>query len=427
MRMARGEKIIHDPVHGGVRLSGLVLDLIDTPELQRLRGIRQLGLAYIAFPGGNHSRFEHSLGVAHLVQRFTRETEFPSEELDLLSAAAILHDIGHPPYSHTLEYLMIEYLGKNHAELACDMVQGELSVSAEEELKTLRSLHVRTAAEVLEKHGIDAREVASLLIGKHRRPYLGQLIQSEVDLDQMDFLMRDAHFTGVALGMVDIDRLMRTLVVHRGRLAILDKGVEAVEGLLTARGLMYSSVYFHRTVRVAELMLANAVEFAISQGGAITGENFALMTDSQLIERLYATGGYPLEIVTRLRYRQLFKTAYQQGRKKISPTERRRLLKRFGKWSRLKEVQDEIADLAGVPRGYVILDAPIVDLIISEPRLQKVEIPVLGVEGKPVRLSKLSRIAAALKERLAPRYSIQIVTLPKYIGAVNRASKRILG
>ncbi len=419
------EKTIHDPVHGSMRLSGIVLDLVDTPEVQRLRGILQLGLANLAFPGANHSRFEHVLGVAYLAKRIGDELRLSGDELNLLLAAAMLHDIGHAPYSHTLEYLMTEYAGKNHVEITGDIVRGKLGVCSGEELERLRELKVPSVPEVLERHGIDSKEVALLMLGRNRKPYLGQLIHSDIDVDQMDYLLRDAHFTGVALGMIDTDRLMRTLVVNRNRLAILSKGIEAVEGLLTARALMYSSVYFHHTVRVAELMLANAVEFAILHGGPITRDNFYLMTDAGLMEHLYSMDGYPKDIVMRLRYRQLFKSAYVEQRRELSRVERKQILKRYGGWGRVRELQNQIADKAGVPRGHVILDVPFADILIFEPRLEKVEVPVLA-EKKLEKLSKLSPIASAIKKRQAPRYLLQVATKPGYVSRVRRATKKVL-
>ena len=420
------EKIIHDPVHGSMRLSGLVLDLVDTPEVQRLRSIRQLGLANLVFPGANHTRFEHALGVSHLVERLGSELKLPKRELNMLLAAAVLHDIGHAPYSHTLEYLMTDYLKKDHMELTGDILRGKTSIHEKGELQKLGKLHVPSVVDVLAKYKISPNEVAQLLLGKHRKPYLGQIIHGEIDVDQLDYLLRDAHFTGVALGMVDADRLLRTLIVHKNRLAIASKGIEAVEGLLTARALMYTSVYYHHTVRIAELMLANAVEFAIKRGGGrINRDNFYLLTDSELLERLGEIQGYPHEIVTRLRYRQLFKTAYVEERRELSQAEKKRILKTYSGWSRVHELQNKIADKAGVPRGYVILDVPIVDILISEPRLEKVEVPVL-VENKLVGLSELSPIASALKKRQAPRYQLRVVAAPKYINKVKKVAEKIL-
>ena len=420
------EKVIHDPVHGSLRLGGLVLELIDAPEVQRLRGIRQLGLANLVFPGANHSRFEHVLGVSHLVERLGHELELPEEELNPLLAAAVLHDIGHPAYSHTLEYLMKDYLGKDHMEFAGDILRGEAGTYEEEELREIRKLRVPSVVDVLSKHDISPAEVAGLVLGKHRKPYLGQIIHSDIDADQMDYLLRDAHSTGVALGMIDVDRLMGTLLVHKNRLAIESKGVEAVEGFLTARALMFTSVYFHHAVRIAELMLANAVDFAIEQGGPINEDNFYRLTDAELIERLHSIPGYPREIVIRLRYRRLFKTAHVEERRELTRAEKGRFLKKYGKWRDVLRLQDEIAEKSGLASGRVILDVPIVDVLISEPRLEKVEVPALA-EGKLVRMSRLSPIAEALKKRQAPRYLLRVITAAENVAKVKRAASKVLG
>jgi len=420
------EKVIHDPVHGSLRLGGLVLELIDAPEVQRLRGIRQLGLANLVFPGANHSRFEHVLGVSNLVERLGHELELSEEELNPLLAAAVLHDIGHPAYSHTLEYLMKDYLGKDHMEFAGDILRGEAGTYEEEELREIRKLRVPSVVDVLSKHDISPAEVAGLVLGKHRKPYLGQIIHSDIDADQMDYLLRDAHSTGVALGMIDVDRLMGTLLVHKNRLAIESKGVEAVEGFLTARALMFTSVYFHHAVRIAELMLANAVDFAIEQGGPINEDNFYRLTDAELIERLHSIPGYPREIVIRLRYRRLFKTAHVEERRELTRAEKGRFLKKYGKWRDVLRLQDEIAEKSGLASGRVILDVPIVDVLISEPRLEKVEVPALA-EGKLVRMSKLSPIAEALKKRQAPRYLLRVITAAENVAKVKRAASKVLG
>jgi len=419
------EKVIHDPVHGSLRLSGLVLELVDAPEVQRLRGIRQLGLANLVFPGANHSRFEHVLGVSHLVERLGHGLELSEEELDLLLATAVLHDIGHPAYSHTLEYLMKDYLGKDHMEFAGDVLLGKAGTYEQEELEEIRKLRVPSVVDVLSKHDISPEEVAQMVLGKHLKPYLGQIIHSDIDVDQMDYMLRDAHSTGVALGMIDVDRLMETIIVHKGRLAIESKGVEAVEGFLTARALMFTSVYFHHAVRIAELMLANAVEFAIEQGGTINKDNFYRLTDAELIERIHSIQGYPKEMVMRLRYRRLFKTAYVEERRELTQVEKGRFLKKYSKWRDVIRLQDEIAEKAGLEPGRVILDVPIVDVLISEPRLEKVEVPALA-EGKLVRLSKLSPIAEALKKRQAPRYLLRVITAAENVARVRRAASKVL-
>jgi HD superfamily phosphohydrolase len=418
------EKVIHDPVHGSMRLSGLVLQLVDSPEVQRLRGIKQLGLANLVFPGANHSRFEHVLGVSHLVEQLGRELGISKDELDTLAAAAVLHDIGHPPYSHTLEYLMNDYLKRDHMEFAGDILMGKATIYDKHELGDIREPPV-PVVDVLSDHGISPSEVAGLVLGKHRKPYIGQIIHSDIDADQMDYLLRDAHSTGVALGMIDVDRLMGVIIVRKNRLAIEDKGIEAVEGFMTARALMYTSVYFHHTVRIAELMLANAVGFAIEKGGPINKDNFYRLTDAELMERLHSIQGYPRDTVTRLKYRRLYKTAYVEERRELTRTEKNRMLKKFGKWREVLRLQDEIAEMVRLPRGKVLLDVPIVDVLLSEPRLEKVEVPAIS-EGKLVRMSELSPIAEALKKRQAPRYLLRVVTDSENVSKVRRAASKVL-
>lgn len=419
------EKTIHDPVHGSIRVSGLVLDLLDTPEVQRLRRIKQLGLANLVFPGANHARFEHALGTAYLVAQFAHELELDEEDTDLLTAAAVLHDVGHAPYSHTLEYLMTEYLEEGHMELTGNVLRGESSTCTPEETEKLEELKVPRIPEVLSDHNVDPGEVARLLLGEHENAYLGQLIHGDIDVDQMDYLSRDAHFTGVALGRIDIDRLKRTLEVHNDQLTIQRKGVEAAEGLLTARALMYSSVYFHHTTRIAELMLANAVDYALHHDTPITKENFFRMSDGGLSERLYECEGYPRDIITRLRFRQLFKTAYLEEQRELDSNEENYLVETYDKWSSIRERQESIAERAGVSKGKVILDVPIVDLLVSEPRMERVEVPVVKEEGLS-KLSEVSPLAPALRDRQTPRYLLRVTTPKKHIKEVEEAAAETL-
>jgi len=415
------QKTIHDPVHGSMVLKGIVLDLVDTVEVQRLRGIKQLGLANVAFPGANHSRFEHALGVAYMASKVTKELGLKEYERNLLQAAAVLHDAGHAPYSHTLEHLMLDKLSMDHMELTGEIIKGEVDIGIARGMK----FSAPRASQVLKKWGLPADEVSELLVGKHRQKYLGELLHSEVDVDQIDYLLRDSHYTGVALGMVDADRLIRTLTISKDKLCILGKGIEAVEGVLTARGLMYSSVYYHHTVRTAEVMMTNAVDWALEADREGKLKNIFLMNDAQLIEALWEMGDYAAEMVSKIEYRRLFKNAYIEPRRDLTKSEKKRYLQKFGRWSRVKEVQEEIADRAGVESGKVLLDVPVVDIITSEPRIQKVEMPVL-MEGRLHKLTEVSPIAEALKRRQAPRYLVRVLTEPKLIKQVRPAAKKVL-
>jgi HD superfamily phosphohydrolase len=403
------EKVIHDPVHGSIQLDTLAFRLLETPEVQRLRGIKQLGLANLVFPGANHTRFEHALGVMHLSKLLA--SDLGIEDLAALQSAALLHDIGHPPFSHTLEFQMVDRLGKNHEEMAAGLISGETKIEPD----------ARPCGEVLRKAGVDPEEVCGLISGSHRKKYLAQLLHGEMDVDQMDYLLRDSHFTGVALGMIDLPRLRRVMRVKAGRLAVEERGMEAVEGFLTARDLMYSSVYFHRTVRIAELMIANATEVLVKRG-----ENPYLLTEWKLFSKLEALGGYAAEVVRRICYRKLFKPVYLVERREPSAKLTRKIHKTFGSWSRILETQREVCDRAGAPEGRVVVDVPAVELQVSEPRMRREGLMVVR-GGKLLPLSRLSPIASVLLKRFAPRYLLQVAADPEFSRKVEKAACEVLG
>jgi putative nucleotidyltransferase with HDIG domain len=249
-------KVIHDSVHGSVKVEGVFLELLGRPEVQRLHGIHQLGLAYLVFPGAHHTRLEHSLGTFHVATRMASALGLDEDEGELVRAAALLHDVGHAPFSHSLEEVMAEKLGVDHTLVGRELILGEKRSVSTVEKKALSD--TRTIREVLDAHGIDPEEVAEIVISPRvqqqtdqshldvekgqahfsHRSYLNQMIHGPVDVDQMDYLLRDAHYTGVAHGAIDLARLMQTVAVHHGDLVVDRRGVTAVEGLIVARALM---------------------------------------------------------------------------------------------------------------------------------------------------------------------------------------------
>jgi uncharacterized protein len=300
-----GFKVIHDSVHGSVKVEGVFLRLLGRPEMQRLHDVHQLGLAHLVFPGANHTRLEHSLGTFHIASKMADSLRLRPDERNEVLAAALLHDLGHPPFSHTLEEVMADRLGVDHIDLSQSMIKGELRSFSDGEMRLLQD--TSSAQEVLEEEGISPERVADLVVSPvgpdvpgqsvleveegqahfGQDNYLHQMIHGPVDADQMDYLLRDAHYTGVAHGAIDLDRLLQTIGVHHGDLVVHKGGVVAVEGLLVARALMYSSVYFHKTVRIAEMMLCKAVEMA----DARIVRNLHTDNDGSLSEKLLAQGG----------------------------------------------------------------------------------------------------------------------------------------
>lgn len=411
-------KIIHDGVHGSMKITGLILDLVKTPEFQRLRNIRQLGLAYLVYPGANHTRFEHSLGAWHLARRLSQEIGLNEDESMLLQVGALLHDIGHGPFSHTFESIYKHYVKEHdHMRLGQDIVLGKVNLTGSENGGRI--------PEIIESYDYDFTpvDVANLILGKHGKRYLGQMLHGDVDVDQLDYLVRDAHYTGVAHGIIDLERLMKVLRVHDNELVVDEKGVEAVEGMMVARALMYSRVYFHHTVKIAEGMLTRALEFALEEGHLW---DFWRMTDCRVLVELEDLEGLPAEMVRRVKYRDLYKAAVLAGADELTGEEKRELLTAYRNVRKRQEIERNLADAVGAREGEVILEFSIADLMLSEPRLKATEINVLLDSGELQPLTKVTPLANALKRRQTPRWAILIASPKGYVGKVREVWKRVI-
>ena len=411
-------KIIHDGIHGSMKLSGIILDLVKTPEFQRLRSIRQLGLAYLVYPGANHSRFEHSLGAWNVARRLSQEVELGEDEGMLLQVGALLHDIGHGPFSHTFESIYKHYVKEHdHMRLGQDIVLGRINITESENGGKI--------PEIIESYGYDfgPEEVAGLILGQSKEKYLGQMLHGDVDVDQIDYLIRDAHYTGVAHGIIDLERLLKVLKVHNGELVVDEKGIEAVEGMMVARSLMYSRVYFHHTVKIAEGMLARALEFAMEEGYLW---DFWKMTDCRVLVELEDLEGLPAEMVRRIKYRELYKAAVLASADEMTPEEKKELLTAYRNVKRRQEIERNLADAVGAREGEVILEFSIADLMLSEPRLKATEINVLLGNGEVQPLTKVTPLANALKRRQTPRWAVLIASPPKYVDKLKETWKKVI-
>lgn len=382
-------KIINDTVYGAVRIEGPILELLETLEVQRLNAIRQLGLTYLTFPGANHSRIEHSLGAYHIANRIAKNLVLNEPERNLVCCAALLHDIGHGPFSHTLEPVMNDILGVDHMEFSEQIITGEEDNVFEHERKEFKNL--KRIPDVLESNGIKPQEVAKLIRGGGKT-YLGQIIHSTIDVDQLDYLLRDALYTGVAHGIIDIDRIIETLSVHDDSLVIDKKGTAAVEGLLVARALMYSSVYFHKTVRIAEIMMARAVEASKDDL-----KHLRRMVDAELMGWLVDQGGYQRSMALKIKYRKLFKKVFELDEDEMDDEARKRISNLLTLQKR-RELEKELCDTADVPQGTAIIDMPMIELAISEPRLMQTDIGIFDGD-KISNLESLSPLGKALRTR----------------------------
>ena len=238
-------KIINDPVHGFITISGdLLFNLVEHPLFQRLRRIRQLGLTSYVYPGALHTRFHHALGAMHLMQEAIdtlrlKGIDISDEEAEATLAAILLHDIGHGPYSHALEHSIVS--GISHEEISLIF------------MKQLNEAH-------------DGRLEMAIRIFSNNYPkkFLHQLVSGQLDTDRLDYLKRDSFFTGVSEGVINTERIIKMLTVKDDELMVEDKGIYSIEKFIVARRLMYWQVYYHKTVVAAENMLIGLLKRAKS-------------------------------------------------------------------------------------------------------------------------------------------------------------------
>lgn len=236
-------KIVNDPVYGFVTIPGeFLFNLIEHPLFQRLRRIRQLGLTSFVYPGALHTRFHHALGAMHLMTEAIetlrlKGSEITETEAEASLAAILLHDIGHGPFSHSLEHSIVT--GMNHEELSLIIMQ-----KLNEEFNGKLNLAIE------------------IFCNKYHKKFLHQLVSSQLDMDRLDYLKRDSFYTGVSEGVINTDRLIKMLIVNNDELMVEAKGIYSIEKFIVARRLMYWQVYYHKTVVGAENILINLLRRA---------------------------------------------------------------------------------------------------------------------------------------------------------------------
>lgn len=236
------EKVFKDPVHKYIYVQDQTIwDLINTKEFQRLRRIRQLGTCFLTFHGAEHSRFSHSLGVYEITRKIISQFErngyedWPREERLLSLCAALLHDVGHGPFSHSIE----KTFGTHHEEWSCRIVLGDTEIN-------------RVLKEVSPTF---PQKVAGVIAKTYNQEIVVSLVSSQLDADRMDYLLRDAYFTGVNYGTFDLERILRVMRPFQGHIVVKESGMHAVEDYLMSRYQMYWQVYFHPVTRSAEVLL----------------------------------------------------------------------------------------------------------------------------------------------------------------------------
>lgn len=376
-----------DPIHGRIQFQPLHKMIIDTWEVQRLQGIKQLSTVYLVYRSANHTRFEHSIGVAFLAGQVIREFQInppPALKKQNLLAdrivaeiAGLIHDVGHGPFGHGVtETLMKWHTASPEYHESCTkaVIRGEYKdIDCEYYHKDSQGL-----PDILERlyneTGFTPEEFAEIVDGNSPDPektYLGQLISSPLDVDRLDYLMRDLHYVGVRRGGIDIDSMVHALTVTRiweekpgipgsCELAIDLRAKTLVEALLTTRDLMYADVYHHPVNRSAQGMLTRAGNKLI-EDKVITTRQFVRMTDDSFMEALRKHNGYTKDVAKRIDNRKIFERVeeLEYTYNDLVNQKAWSQISRFINIPRLvKKHEEELAEVLGLEEGQVILDFP---------------------------------------------------------------------
>jgi len=265
---------IIDPIHDFVRVYDSELKIIDTPIFQRLRRIRQLSGAHLIYPGAQHTRFEHSLGVMHIAsmagQALAEKGIVSSDDIQNLRLAGLLHDIGHGPFSHLFEEIFEEKRKISHEDLGRDII-----------LKT-------EIGDIISKNGFDKKLITKLAFGDSKLQFMNEIISGALSADIMDYLLRDGYFTGAEHAKIDHHRLTHSLDVYKNKLALDKSSLVNFETMMISRFQMFKAVYFHKTVRAGEVMLLEAMDLAEGELGlsSMNLDEYLKLSDDVILAKL---------------------------------------------------------------------------------------------------------------------------------------------
>ena len=378
---------VRDSIHDYIDLDDLESSLVDTEPYQRLRWIKQLGSANLVYPGANHTRLEHSIGVSHLVKQMASQSDVPKDEIPLVSVAGLLHDLGHSPYSHLADELPF---GKDHVEVTQDIINSS------------------QISDILSDQGLDINEVCNLIKGDHK---YGSLISGDIDGDRLDYLMRDSHYTGVKTG-VDTGRLVTKMSIADNELVIGESGLPVVETFLTSRSIMFPTVYFHPFSRGAELMLARATSAAIDND-VFTYDSFVSFTDHKFLSELNLAGGLSQKLVNDFEKRNITKRVVSITKDK---TEEMGISN-----SDVEDLELSIAQKLDIDSSQIFMDLPPLKVVPA------MKVKILKEDGTLDYASNMSTITKSLYEAQFDHWRCRIYAPSKLSVQATEVANRELG
>lgn len=413
---------INDPVHGFIGITETEAKIINSLPYQRLRRIKQLSGGHFVYPTAEHTRFSHCIGVMYLAglsgRRLLSQMGLGNQKLQEVRIAGLLHDLGHGPFSHVFEEVLIEKRGMNHEDVTEWMIlKSELG-------------------DLLEADGISKKRIGDLVRGRQKTKkdkIIAGIVAGQIDSDKMDYLIRDSFYCGVNYGLVDIHRLIDSIEISKDYQMQFDIAARgALESFLVARYEMFLNVYYHKTVRSVEVMLVKLIDAADKVLGFTSfssPEEFLELDDMSLISRVRNIDPSESEdakeakkMVNLLDSRVLYKSVFE----KVIHTQERFVSKILTKNKVRESIQEEIASIAGVNRDEVIVDVPTLPSVPYNPhQLDPMEIGIFEVvDGKrvPHNLSEYSNIAEMMKTYLDV---IRVYTFDKNRAKVGRAAREV--
>jgi HD superfamily phosphohydrolases len=376
---------IKDPIHGYIKLTGSEKKLLDSPQVQRLRRIRQLGLSSQVYPGATHTRFQHSLGVMYLASQFADSLNLGKSKKKEIRTAGLLHDTGHGPFSHASENVA-EKRDIDHEDISCNVVD-----------------------QLSEKITSDTERIKKIIKGELE---IGQTVAGDIDADRIDYLMRDAHNSGLNHGQIEADTIINFSEIDSRRLVHRFKSTQALESLFTARLHNTKSLYKHHTSQIAEKMLEKAFESMLNQGLEIM--DLMRMNDYKAHNKLLSSEGSAKELYSRIMDRNLHKRGVTLDQEDLSRQELEILEK-----ENEKQIEKEIIDKTQVDEAEVIVKKP------DTP--SKADIDVKIKKDSSVRdFSEVSPMPEALHEASWRNVNIAVYCSKDKISDIKEDSKQII-
>ena len=346
--MKKSHLDIIDPIHDFIRVYEHELSIIDDPFFQRLRRIRQLSGAHLTYPAAQHTRFEHSLGVMHIASQaghaLNEKGILKSDDIEILRLAGLLHDIGHGPFSHLFEEIIQE------KKISHEDFGKEIILKSE-------------IGDNLSKHGFDKKLITKVAFGDSKLQYMNEIVSGTLSADMMDYLLRDGYFTGAEHAKIDHKRITQSLDVHQKKLALERSALYSFESMMYSRYQMFKAVYFHKTVRAAEVMLIEALRLSDDEFGftSFNLNEYVKLTDEYVLSTLISSKS------TKLKRARQFALDYQ-NRKLLKCVFGRNLTSKTNlKKTRTEELRTTISKKSKVDENEIFVDSSVTPSIPLTP------------------------------------------------------------